>query len=87
MNTIPRVPVTISLLDEAGAATMVFTFANAWPTKITGTDMKSDGNEVSVEFIEIAHEDRMAIVIEQPAVGLAAENLRRTPVPGWGSRR
>jgi len=56
MNTIKRVPVTISLLDESGAATMVWTLANAWPTKITGTDLKSDGNEVAVETIEIAHE-------------------------------
>ncbi|WP_420238198.1 phage tail protein [Telmatobacter bradus] len=56
MNTIKRVPVTISLLDEAGAATMTWTLANAWPTKITGTDLKSDGNEVAVETIEIAHE-------------------------------
>ncbi len=56
MNTIKRVPVTISLLDEGGAPTMVWTLANAWPTKITGTDLKSDGNEVAVETIEIAHE-------------------------------
>lgn len=56
MNTVKRVPVTISLLDETGAPTMVWTLANAWPTKITGTDLKSDGNEVAVETIEIAHE-------------------------------
>ena len=56
MNTIKRVPVTISLLDEGRAPTMVWTLANAWPTKITGTDLKSDGNEVAVESIEIAHE-------------------------------
>ena len=56
MNTIKRKPVTISLLDEAGAPTMVWTLANAWPTKITGTDLKSDGNEVAIESIEIAHE-------------------------------
>jgi len=56
MNTIKRLPVTISLLDEAGAPTMVWTLANAWPTKITGTDMKSDGNEVAIESIEIVHE-------------------------------
>jgi phage tail-like protein len=56
MNTIKRIPVTISLLDEEGKPTMVWTLANAWPTKITGTDMKSDGNEVAVESIEIAHE-------------------------------
>ena len=56
MNTIKRLPVTISLLDESGSPTMVWTLANAWPTKITGTDLKSDGNEASIESIEIAHE-------------------------------
>lgn len=56
MNTIKRVPVTISLLDEAGAPTMVWTLANAWPTKITGTDLNADGNEVAIETLEIAHE-------------------------------
>ena len=56
MNTITRKSITISLLDEAGAATMVWTLANAWPTKITGTDMKAEGNEVAVESIEIVHE-------------------------------
>lgn len=56
MNTIKRIPVIISLLDEAGAPTMVWTLSNAWPTKITATDLKSDGNEVAIETIEIAHE-------------------------------
>jgi phage tail-like protein len=56
MNTIKRVPVTISLLDETGSATMVWTLSNAWPTKITGTDLKSEGNEVAVESVEIAYE-------------------------------
>ncbi len=56
MNTIERHPVTIKLLDEAGSPTMVWTLKNAWPTKITGTDLKSDGNEVAVETLVIAHE-------------------------------
>ena len=56
MNTVKRKPVTISLLDEGGSPTMVWTLANAWPTKITGTDLKSTGNEVAVETIVIAHE-------------------------------
>ncbi len=56
MNTIARVPVTISLLDEAGDPTMVWTLTNAWPTKITGTDLNAEGNEVAVEEIEIVHE-------------------------------
>jgi phage tail-like protein len=56
LNTIKRATVTIKLLDEGGNPTMVWTLANAWPTKITGTDLKSDGNEVAVESVEIAHE-------------------------------
>ncbi|GHE63670.1 MULTISPECIES: phage tail protein [Roseivirga] len=56
MNTIKRQTVTIKLLDESGKPTMVWTLTNAWPTKITGTDLKSDGNEVAVDTIEIAHE-------------------------------
>ncbi len=56
MNTIKRQTVVISLLDEGGNPTMTWTLINAWPTKITATDLKSDGNEVAVETIEIAHE-------------------------------
>jgi phage tail-like protein len=56
MNTIKRVPVIISLLDQAGAAVMVWTLTNAWPTKISSTDLKSEGNEVAIETIEIVHE-------------------------------
>lgn len=56
MNTIERKALVITLLDEAGSPTMVWTLKNAWPTKITGTDLKSDGNEVAVETLEVAHE-------------------------------
>lgn len=56
MNTIKRRVVLIKLLDEGGKVTMQWTLSNAWPTKITSTDLKSDGNEVAVDTIEIAHE-------------------------------
>lgn len=56
MNTIKRIPVTISLLDEAGSPTMVWKLTNAFPSKITATDMNSTGNEVAIETIEIVHE-------------------------------
>lgn len=56
MNTIKRETVTIQLLDEAGKPVMTWTLSNAWPTKITGTDMESDTNEVAVETLELAHE-------------------------------
>ncbi|WP_317169186.1 phage tail protein [Mucilaginibacter humi] len=56
MNTIKRRTVLIKLLDETGAVTMQWQLNNAWPTKITGTDLKADGNEVAIDTIEIAHE-------------------------------
>lgn len=56
MNTIKRKSITISLLDEKGDPAMIWTLTNAWPTKITGTDLKAQGNEVAVETLVIAHE-------------------------------
>lgn len=56
MNTFERKTVTISLLDEAGATAMSWTLTNAFPSKITVTDMKADGNEVAIETMELAHE-------------------------------
>ena len=56
MNTIKRETVTITLLDEEGGPLMVWALLNAWPTKITGTDLNSDGNEIAIEFIELGHE-------------------------------
>jgi phage tail-like protein len=56
MNIIERRTVIISLLDETGQAKRTWTLNNAWPTKVTGTDLKSEGNEVAVESIEIAYE-------------------------------
>lgn len=56
MNLVKRRAVTIDLLDEAGKTTMRWTLTNAWPTKLTSVDMKSDGNEVAIETIELAHE-------------------------------
>src|ERR1700712_47391 len=56
LNTIKRRTVVINLLDESGNPKMVWTLNNAWPTKITGTDLKSEGNEVAVESVEIAYE-------------------------------
>ena len=56
LNQIKRRTVTIKLMDESGKPTMTWTLANALPTKITSTDLKSDGNEIAVESMEIAHE-------------------------------
>lgn len=59
MNTIKRCTVIIKLLDENNKATIQWTLNNAWPTKITSTDLKSDGNEVAIDTIEVAHEQLM----------------------------
>lgn len=56
MNTIKRRNVFIKLLDENGKTVVTWQLNNAWPTKISSTDLKSDGNEVAVDTIEIAHE-------------------------------
>jgi phage tail-like protein len=56
MNTIPRSTVVVNLLDETGSPRVSWTLNNAFPTKYTGTDLKSDGNEVAVESMEIAYE-------------------------------
>jgi len=56
MNTITRRTVLIKLLDESGKPTMQWTLFNAWPTKITSTDLKSDGNEVAIDAIELAYD-------------------------------
>jgi len=56
MNLIKRRTVLIKLLDESGNVTMQWQLNNAWPTKITSTDLKSEGNEVAIDTLEIAHE-------------------------------
>lgn len=56
LNTIKRLTVNVKLLDESGKVTMNWALNNAWPTKITGSDLKSDNNEVAIETIEFAHE-------------------------------
>jgi phage tail-like protein len=63
LNTIARQTVVVNLLDETGAPKMVWTLNNAFPTKVTGTDLKSEGNEVAVESVEVAFE---TMVISAP---------------------
>jgi len=60
LNTVERRDVTVSLLNEKHEPVLVWKIKNAWPTKIASTDLKSDGNEVAIESIELAH-DGLAI--------------------------
>ena len=56
LNIIKRMTVIINLLDEKASPKMTWTLTNAWPTKVTGTDLKSDSSEVAIESLEIAYE-------------------------------
>lgn len=62
MNTIDRKTVIIKLLDERDGVVVQWSLMNAWPTKISSTDLKSDGNEIAIDTIELAHEQ---IIITQ----------------------
>jgi phage tail-like protein len=56
MNTVERKVIVISLLDENNSIAMSWRLTNAFPAKITVTDMKSDANEAAVETMELVHE-------------------------------
>ncbi len=61
MNTISltvaeRRDIIISLLNETHAPVMTWKAKNAFPVKVQASDLKSDGNEVAIETLELAHE-------------------------------
>jgi phage tail-like protein len=56
LNTIAPTTVVVNLLNETSAPQMAWTLNNAFPIKVTGTDLKSEGNEVAVESVEVAFE-------------------------------
>ena len=59
LNTVERRDLTISLLNEAHEPVMTWKAKNAFPVKIEGPGLKSTGNEVAIESIEVAHEGLM----------------------------
>ena len=48
---------SIVLLDDTGQERIRWNFVNAWPTKWTGPSFNSTSNAVSVEALDIAHEE------------------------------
>lgn len=56
LNTIERRDLTISLLNESHEPVVVWKVKNAWPVKLSSTDLKADGNETAIETLELAHE-------------------------------
>jgi phage tail-like protein len=51
-----RRDIIISLLNETHAPVMTWKAKNAFPIKVQASDLKSDGNEVAIETLELAHE-------------------------------
>ncbi|HEY5603803.1 MAG TPA: phage tail protein [Gammaproteobacteria bacterium] len=56
LNTIERRDITISLLNENHEPVVVWKIKNAWPMKVTSTDLNASGNDVAVESLVLAHE-------------------------------
>ena len=57
LNTVQRRDITISLLNENHEPVVIWKVKNAWPTKVTSTDLNSSGNETAIETLVLAHED------------------------------
>jgi len=58
-----RLQVTIKLLDELGNPVMQWDLKNAFPKKLTGTDLKSEATELAIESLELAHEGITSTVV------------------------
>jgi len=61
LNQVERRDVTISLLNEKHEPVMTWKVKNAWPIKWDGPTLKSDGSEVAIETLELAHEGIMLL--------------------------
>jgi len=47
---------SVILLDRQGQEKLRWNFVNAWPAKWTGPSFNAEGNDVSIETLELAHE-------------------------------
>jgi phage tail-like protein len=47
---------SIVLYDQANSEIARWNFVEGWPSKLTGPQMKADGNEVAIEEMTISHE-------------------------------
>lgn len=56
LGQIERKNGSIVLLDRAGEEVARWNFVRAWPTKYDGPDLNAEGNDVSIEMLELAHE-------------------------------
>lgn len=63
LNQVERRNIRISLLNEVHEPVRVWLVKNAWPCKISSSDLKADGSEVAIETLELTHE---GFTIEAP---------------------
>ncbi len=56
MNTVKRVTVVIQLVDETGTAVIAWRLNNAFPTKVSSTNLKGNNKDVAIETLELACE-------------------------------
>ena len=56
LNKVERRDITISLLNESHEPVVVWKVKNAWPTKVTSTDLNASGSEYATDTIVLAHE-------------------------------
>ena len=56
LNKIERRDITISLLNESHEPVVIWKVKNAWPSKVTSTDLNASGNETAIETLVLAHE-------------------------------
>lgn len=56
LNKVERRDMIISLMNEDHEPVMSWKVQSAFPVKIEGPGLKSTGNEVAIESIEVAHE-------------------------------
>lgn len=56
LNQVERRDIIILLLNEKHEPVMTWSVENAWPVKVEGPQLKSTGNEVAIESIELSHE-------------------------------
>lgn len=56
LDTVDRRDVIISLLNENHDPVVVWKVKQAWPTKVTSTDLNASGNETAIETLVLTHE-------------------------------
>ena len=56
LETVERRDITISLLNEDHEPVVTWKAKNAWASKVTPTDLKSDDNSIAIESMEVVHE-------------------------------